>query len=184
MKAPVMNPKTIAMVVGAVLVLAVGASQAQSPNYSFVEGGWWRFDPDGASSEDGLFLGGSAGLFGNFQVFAEIGDAGPIDQWQIGGGWHGLLGKAADLVAQGVFLDNDLLGDGLGVSVGIRWMVLERLELNGFVNYASLDSSETSGELNGIWDFAKRFGVGAGFEGGDDARVLRAVVRFNFGPRQ
>lgn len=167
----------------AILFLVPAAVWAQSPNYSFAEIGPWRVEPDGASSENGFFVGGSAGI-SKFQVVAAFGDAGDFDQWFVGGGWHGLLGQRADLVAEGQFIHNQIGGDGLGVSLGIRWMVLRRLELNGFANYTRLDYVDTSGELNGIWDFARRFGVGAGYEYGSDLKTLRAFVRLNFGKRE
>ena len=114
----------------------------------------------------------------------EIGQLGSSNTWEIGGGWHGLLGRRADLVASGSWVDLDV-EDGFKVSIGIRWMVLRRLELNGFLNYANLDFSNTaSGEVNGIWNFARRWGVGAGFLLGDDRAISRAFVRFNFGKRE
>ena len=165
------------------LFLVPAASQAQSPNYSYAEIGPWRVDPTGASTENGFFVRGSAGI-SIFQVFVEFGDAGNFEQWLVGGGWHGLLGKRADLVANGQFMHNEIGGDGLGVSLGIRWMALRKLEINGFANYVRMDYSDTSAEINGIWDFARRFGVGGGYEYGDELKVLRAFVRFNFGQRE
>jgi hypothetical protein len=170
-----------------VVALASGAVLAQEPNYDLVEGGWWNVNPDGASSEDGWFLGGGFEFqprTARFHVGVEIGQLGPWNTWEIGGGWHGLLGKRADLVANGSWVDLDV-EDGFKVSIGVRWMTLRRLELNGFLNYTNLDfSNTTSGEVNGIWDFARRFGVGAGFVQGDDRAVARAFVRFNFGKRE
>ena len=71
------------------------------------------------------------------------------------------------------------------MSIGVRWMLLRRLELNGFLNYANLDFSNTaSAEINGIWDFARRWGVGVGYLQGDDRARARAFVRFNLGKRE
>jgi hypothetical protein len=46
------------------------------------------------------------------------------------------------------------------------------------------DAGSTSAELNGIWDFARRWGVGGGYLQGDDRAAARAFVRFNFGKRE
>jgi len=170
-----------------VIALASAVAHAQEPNYNLIDGGWWNFNPDEATSEDGWFLGGGFELKSRkmrFHLGAEIGRLGSSTTWEIGGGWHGLLGKRADLVANGSWVDLDV-EDGFKVSIGVRWMILRRLELNGFVNYGNLDFSNTaSGEVNGIWNFARRWGVGAGHLQGDDRAVTRAFVRFNFGKRE
>ena len=170
-----------------VIALASGAAMAQEPNYNLIDAGWWNFNPDGSSSEDGWFLGGGFELKSKkarFHLGAEIGQLGSSTTWEIGGGWHGLLGKRADLVANGSWVDLDV-EDGFKVSIGVRWMLLRRLELNGFLNYANLDFSNTSSaEINGIWVFARRWGVGGGYLQGDDRARARAFVRFNFGKRE
>ena len=78
------------------------------------------------------------------------------------------------------FFDADV-DDGLRLGAGVRWMVLEKLEVNGFLNYTDLDLSDLNVlEANGIWLFARWFGVGAGFEWGDEANTARVFARFNF----
>jgi len=162
-----------------------GAAVAQSPGWKYVEGGLWSVNPDGASSVDGWFAGGSweLGSTTRFHVFAELGDLDSNNQWSVGGGWHGLLGERADLVAEGAFVDADTV-DGFRVSGGVRWMLLKRLELNGFINYVDLDTTDQTGfEIGAIFDFSKRFGVGGSYESGDDFDTTRVFVRFNFGAR-
>jgi len=172
-----------AILLTAMILLAPLPALAQSPHYTFVEAGWLQVDPDGSSSsEDGWFAGGSVG-FANFQFFAEYGDLSDAEVWQAGGGWHGLLGDRADVVAEAAFVDLDS-EDGVKVTGGVRWMLLERLEVNGFVNYLDVgDSDDTSIEINGIWNFAKRLAVGAGYEAGDELNWIRAFVRFNLGSK-
>jgi hypothetical protein len=167
------------------IVLAASAVHAQSVSWNYAEGGYWNVDPDNTSSENGWFLGGQfeVGKKVRFHFFGEFGDAGPYNQWQLGGGWHGLLGKRADLFADGAFFDADVQ-DGFKVRFGVRWMVLKRLELNGFLAWTDLDfGSNSSAAVNGIFDFTKRFGVGAGYEWGNKTSTARAFVRFNFGAR-
>ena len=168
-----------------VLSVGAGAVRAQSPGWKYVEGGLWSVNPDRGSSVDGWFLGGAfeLGSATRFHLFAELGELDSNNQWSVGGGWHGLLGQRADLVAEGAFVDADSV-DGFRVSGGVRWMLLRRLELNGFVNYVDLDSTDqTSLRIGAIFDFAKRFGVGGSYEAGDDFDTARAFVRFNFGAR-
>jgi hypothetical protein len=173
---------------GILLVLAVaclvGTAQAQAVNWTYVQGGFASFDPDRGSREDGWLVGGSVEL-GDVPIhlFGDFGSLDDIDIVQLGGGWHGLLGEKADLFADGSFYDVDF-DDGFNIRFGVRWMVLERLELNGYLSWTELDLTDNkSASVNGIFDFSKRFGVGGGFDWGDNFSTARAFVRFNFGPR-
>ena len=162
------------------MLLASLPALAQAPSYTFVEAGWLQADPDGGSSEDGWFAGGSFGL-NRLHFFAEYGDLSDAEVWEAGGGWHGLFGERLDLVAQASFVDLDS-DDGYKLTGGVRWMLLEKLEVNGFMNYLDTGSdNDTSIEVNGIWNLGQRFGVGAGYEAGDQLNWLRAFARFNFG---
>jgi hypothetical protein len=175
-------------VLGIVLALAVvcfaETVQAQTINWKYAEGGWATFDPDRGSREDGWFLGGAFDL-GKLPIhlFGEFGDYGQLDIWQVGGGWHGLLGERADLFADGAFYDIDV-DDGFRIRFGARWMVLKRLELNGYLAWTELDLSDNkSAAVNGIFDLTNRFGIGGGVDWGDNYTTARVFARFNFGPR-
>jgi hypothetical protein len=170
----------------AVAVLVAGTVHAQTISWKYVEGGWATLDPDDGDREDGWFAGGAFDLgeapihfFGSFGRY----DFGlfDVDVWQIGGGWHGLLGERADLFADGAFYDMDF-EDGFKVRFGARWMVVKRLELNGYLAWTELDFSDNrSAAANVIFDFTKIFGVGGGFEWGDDFSTGRVFARFTFG---
>jgi len=167
------------------LMVGVGSALAQAPGWKYVEAGFTSINPDGGDSVDGWFGGGSweFGSKNLFHVFAEFGEVDSEGQWAAGGGWHGLLGEAADIVAEAAFVDFDEV-DGFRVSGGVRWMLLTRLELNGYVNYTDLDSfDQTSFEIGAVFDFTKRLGVGASYDKGDDFDTARAFLRYNFGGR-
>ncbi len=169
-----------ACIVMALILASISGAEAASPRYKYIEGGWLKVDPDQIGSENGFFFGGMFDLR-SFHFFGEYGDPGDFEVWQAGGGWHGLLGERLDLVLQASFIDYDF-DDGLRLSAGIRWMLLEQLEVNGFVHYTDLDIDEqTSVAVNGIWDLSPRFGVGGGIEIGDDVDTARAFARFNLG---
>ena len=170
------------------LVIAIGflagTIHAQTVNWKYVEGGWATVDPDRGSREDGWILGGAVDL-GKVPIhlFGEFNNLGDIDIWQLGGGWHGLLGERADLFADGAFYDADV-DDGFRIRFGVRWMLTKRLELNGFLSWTELDLSDNkSVAANAIFDFTKRFGVGGGIEWGNNWTSARVFARFNFGPR-
>ena len=169
-----------------VVVLVAGTVHAQTVNWKYVEGGWATLDPDYGSREDGWFVGGAFDLgklplhfFGNFANY-DFGDF-DLDVWQVGGGWHGLLGERADLFADGAFYDMDI-DDGFKIRFGARWMVTKRFELNGYLAWTELDFSDNkSASGNVVFDFTKFFGVGGGVEVGDDYDTARVFARFNFG---
>ena len=176
------SPMRILLVIG--IVLLSGAVHAQTVNWKYVEGGWGAVDPDHGSSENGWFVGGAVDLGkAPIHLFAEFGDFGRLDNWQVGGGWHGLLGKRADLFADGAFYDTNA-DDGFTIRFGARWMLSKRLELNGNLAWTELDFSDNkSAVVNAIFDLTKRFGIGGGIEWGDNWSRARVFARFNFGPR-
>jgi hypothetical protein len=170
------------LAVGAIALLA-GTAEAQTVNWTYAEGGWANFDPDRGSSENGWFLGGASSLGqAPIHVFGEYGDFDRIDIWQVGAGWHGLLGKRADLFADGAFYDADF-DDGFKIRFGVRWMVTRRIEINGNLAWTELDLTDNKGATaNAIFDLTKRLGIGGGFAWGDDFSTSRVFARFNFGP--
>jgi hypothetical protein len=155
------------------------ALQAAEPRYTYVEGGLLRVNPDGGSARNGAFLGGSFALAG-FHFFGELFDVGSWEGIELGGGWHGLLGEAADLVARASYANADV-EDGFRLSGGARWMVSPIVELNGFYHWSSFDElSSSSLELGGLWEFVPRLSLGVGYTLGNRNDVLRAYVRFSF----
>jgi len=156
------------------------AQAAEEPRYTFVEAGWVREDPDGGSTDNGWFAGGSFSTR-RFHFFAEYADQGPFEVWQTGGGWHGLLGQRADIVAEAAYVDADS-DEGYRATAGVRWYVAERLEIGGFANRTDVGSFENNSfSIQGIWDFTGRFSVGANLAFGDESDTLRAFARFYLG---
>ena len=91
------------------------------------------------------------------------------------------IGHVIDLPKSKIGIDVE---DGFKVRFGVRWMVAKRVELNGYLAWTDLDFSDNaSAAFNGIFDLTKRFGIGGGFEWGDNWKSARVFARFNFGPR-
>lgn len=173
--------RSVRILIGCALIALAASSaiDAAEPRYSFVEAGWSRISPNDGSGGNGWFLGGSFEIT-TFHFFAEIRDVGPLQGWQIGGGWQGLLGKPADLVAELSYIDAEI-ENGIDVAFGVRWMVSHAVELNAYAHWSDMEIlNRTSGEINGLWDFTPSFGVGAGYLFGDELDDFRAYVRFNF----
>ena len=157
-------------------------SGATSVRWTYIEGGLSTFNPDGRSSQTGIFGGGSIDL-GSVPVhlFAELGSLDKIDTIQMGAGWHGSLGPKADLFIDASYFDVDY-DDGFRVRFGGRWMVIDRLELNGYVAWTDLDlTTNNSVAFNAIYDVTERLGIGGGLDYGNKFHQSRLFVRFNFG---
>lgn len=193
--------KTMRRILVAVVVVAFlslpAVSLAEAPSYTYIEGGFIDVSIDKGNSfdfdDDGFFVGGSYGGK-HFHAFAEFQEIGDFDSWNVGGGWQGLLGEKADLVAQITFqnIEVDLGGfpgiadvddNGTVVSVGVRWQLLKILEINGFISAPDFDDIEDDFvlDVNAILTFGK-FGIGAGWESSDEDRdTARVYARWMFG---
>jgi hypothetical protein len=158
--------------------ITTGAVAAE-PSYRFADLGVYHLDPDISSSDDGGYLGGSFGIK-HFHFFGEYAN---LDRtlWEAGAGWHGLFGKKADLIFQVSWFDVGV-ENGLKLKGGARWMVLEKLEINGYLVYTDLDLSSTNGvDVGAVWLFARWFGLGGNYQWGDEANTARLFARFSFG---
>jgi hypothetical protein len=174
---------TMVSLIALVFAAAVNAQQSNvsEVSWTYFEGGIANFKPDGRRDQTGLFGGGSIGLgVVPIHVFAEIGSLDEIDTLQLGAGWHGLLGPKADLFADLSYYDIDY-DDGLRLRFGGRWMVLERLELNGYLSWTELDLNNRSIAFNGVYNITKRFGIGGGVDVGNKFTTTRLFARYNFG---
>ena len=173
------------------VLLSSSVTLAAAPPWTYVEAGYLNVDPDDLDSGDAWFAGGSFGFLKNFHASARYVDGDYTDNadytyWEFGGGWHGLLGEKADLVAEVSWVDTEVSSssdDGLGLTGGVRWKVLEFLELDGFVNWVDYDSgSEESYEARAIFD-VWRIGVGVSAEFADSVNQYNVFARFAFGKK-
>jgi hypothetical protein len=180
--------RLLAMV--ALLAAAGTVSAQEAPKWGYVEGGYIDFDPDSGVSDDGVFAGGSFGIFKMFHVLAEYDEVGDYSFWNAGFGWHGLLGDPLDLFAEATWQDvefdsgsSDFSDDGYEIAAGVRWILGKRIELKGTAARVDLSDSgdDTTWEAEGLFFMLEnRLGVGASWEVGD-ADTLRAFARWNFG---
>lgn len=174
----------------AAILMAPGLvmAQGESPKWSYVEAGYIDFDPESGISDDGWFAGGSVKIFEHFHLLAEYQDIGDYTFWNAGGGWHGLLGDEADIFAQILWANVEVDGsnvdeDGYDLEAGLRWKLIQWLELRGQVNWHDYGDAgdDTTVEAGVLFTFLNdRIGVGASYETGD-ADTARAFFRFNFG---
>lgn len=198
--------------VAALLVTgAMTSAHAEGPRYTYLELGYVNIelddpgflgeDPDG----DGFAFGGSVAVADMVHLFAGYTDSeldfstpfGKVDvdyrTLSLGVGLNYAIASNIDLVGRLAYVNAEAkaLGekvdeDGYGISGGVRAMVTEQFELNGFVNYVDLGSDvgdDTSVSIGGLYNFTDLFAVGLGGEFGSDVRVITVGVRFYFGNR-
>jgi hypothetical protein len=182
------------------VLLFTPMAMADAPPYTFIQGGWLSEDPnnDFLDSGDGWFLGGQFGLK-NFQFFLNYEDISynnSITAWDIGAGWHGLLGNPGDIVAEIGYINwsFDSPSDdesGLFGRVGIRWRLFPLLELNGFLtqtepsdddfaNFYDDVFGKTELKIGGV-AYLGPIGLGLDLFATNEATGGRLLIRFSFG---
>ena len=188
---------------------SIATAHAEGPRYTYADLAYAHIKLDVAGrdrSGDGVLVGGSVAvsemvhLFGSY-TYAEFdfnsggfGDA-DIDYRNVtvGAGLNygisstvDFVGRLAYVTARAKRRSFKVDEDGYGLSAGVRAMVTEQVELNGFVNYVDLGSDigdDTSVSIGALYNFTDLFAVGLGGEFGGDARAITAGVRFYFGNR-
>lgn len=168
---------------------------ADGVSYDYIEGSYERveFDDDfsGDFDGDGFGIAGSFALTDQWHLFAGYSTAGldfdvDLDQLRLGGGFHTGLTNNVDLVAELAYVRLDAStsfgsvdDDGFGLSVGVRGMSADRLELAAFVDYLELDDSGDDTSLRGeAWyNFTETFALGFTASAGDD------VTQYGIGGR-
>jgi hypothetical protein len=186
-----------ALGVSAVMTFAAPVAAAQDGviRYNYIEGGYQRLDVDGFSGKgDGGFLGGSVQVhdaaFLSAQIdYADLGRGADVRTLELAGGVRYALTRDFDAVLQLGYIDaridtrfGDFNDNGLFVSGGGRWMIAERVELNGAVKYVDLDESGDDWifTIGGVFDVGGNFALLAGFDFTNDADILSLGLRYYF----
>ncbi len=187
----------ISRLVAATAVVALSPpALAERPEYSFVEIGYQRVDFDVFNTSvdgDAYTLGGSLELGESWQAFASYGNAEfdfnvDLDEYAIGGGFHGSLSPTSDFVLNLAYIRAEASAgalsaddDGFGISVGMRNMITPRVELAGFVNYVDVGDDDF-GVTGRAWYFlTEQFAVGANIGFSDDVTRYGIAGRLFFG---
>lgn len=164
---------------------------AVSPLYSYVEGGFVQADPDGAGSMNGFSLGGSFAFneqFHGIVEYADVSDS-PLDfsQTRLAVGYSYPVTSGSDLVVRAGYVHEnvdigvlDASDNGWMAQVGVRSMVTDVFELDGFLTHLNASSSDTGIGLAGRYYFSYSLSVGADVEFFDDFTRYRALVRYSF----
>jgi len=192
--------RSFTLLLAAAALAGVSAVEAADLNYTFVQGGFSQVEVDGADDGDGLFLEGSLGFGTNWLAFAEYStaefDAGAadvdFDQFIVGLGGHFPLGADMDFVGKIGYLDvsaevNTPFGrvsaddTGYMLSGGVRGVVLERIELEGLLEYFDIgDEDDTGIALSALYRFTDLFSLGAKIATADNTDEIGVLARLSF----
>lgn len=177
------------------LLIGHGLASAQAPQspslgYNFAELRFIDVDNDG----DGFRLAGSYRISGNWLILGGVSALefdNDVDSttFDVGGGYVWPYRPDWDLVAnvRVVRTEVDLprgLGSsddtGIGVSGGVRGLIVPELEVRGSVNHVTVGDSDTYIEVAGDYYFTRNFAAGISVEFGGDLDAWTIGARWYF----
>lgn len=186
---------------GLTLVLVLSPAMADGLSYNYIQLGYQKADLDDDLA--GISIDGDGyGISGSFEVgesfFIGAGysaldfDFGvDLDQLSIGGGYHTGLSDRSDFFATISYIRAEasvsgfgsLDEDGYGVSVGIRGLLTDNVELNGSIAYSDLgDGADgTAFGVGALYSFTENFALGFDVSTDDDVTMYGVGARFYFG---
>ena len=185
-----MKKGIIAAAVAAAALSPLAAS-AEDVSYSYVEVKYVDIEVEAGAanaSEAGFGLAGSYAINDMFHIGLDYSSVDGLDQTTLGFGYHTEIGDAASFYADlnwenvdaGAFGDDD----GYSVMLGVRGMVADSFELEGYLGQIDIIDSETVFGIEGRYFFNDQMAVGLGYEmtefGGADVDTLELAFRYNF----
>lgn len=177
----------------AVLALALPLTAQAEFDYTYIEGGYLRLEPDRINdSGDGVGIRGSAAISDNIFILGEYNsaefDIGPfdadVDEWAVGLGLHAPLSDRVDVVGSASWVNVDVENffddDGFRLDVGLRGDVAPSFELDGGIRYTDVgDDDETTGYLRGLFG-PNNLKLLVELEAGDDGEAYLIGGRYEF----
>lgn len=180
----------------ALAAMAASSAALAGPSWTYVDGGYSQqssFEANGVKSIDGYDLTGSFGFAGIWHIngtwgtaTVDVGSDIDIDRYRIGGGVHPAITDSTDFVAEVGYTSwdaKDDLGiepDAFDLTLGVRSMVSDALELNAFLA-TNIGSTDTGGDddftnfspsLGGQYFFTENLSVNLSYTWGDVQSTL------------
>lgn len=160
-------------------------------SYSYVEANYLWTDLDAIDdSLDGWEVRLSFELPLNFFLqgaYSELAGDADLSQYRLGAGWHMPLGDVFDvygiLSVTGAELEEDAFDtdeDGIAAEVGGRFLLGDRIELNGRGLWVDLEDSEAGLGVGGRFYFTPALSAGLNVDYLDNSESYTAGLRFQF----
>lgn len=179
----------------AILLAFSVAANADEFTYSWLQAGYGTVDFDDIDVDgDGLGFSGSFEINDDYFIFGGYSQADldfGIDTSSFGAGfgYNTAVGENADLFAtvSYEYVEVDVPGfgsddeSGFGLGVGMRFLPVPSVELNGSINYIDVGDDDTVLSLAGLYNFNPQFSAGLGGAFSDDATSWTLFGRWYFG---
>ncbi len=185
---------------GILLLVAAAPAIAGDLSYNYIEAGFQRIEFDDVAGVDvdgdGFGIGGSFELNDDWFIRAGYSTADldfgiDLDQTILGIGYRADISPATDVFATVSYVRADVSAtgfgsfddDGFGISVGVRGMLTDKVELSGSIGYIDLDEGGdgTSVSAGGLYNFTDMFAAGVGIEVDEDVTTFGILGRLYFG---
>ncbi|XQF92615.1 outer membrane beta-barrel protein [Pseudoalteromonas espejiana] len=179
--------------------VASPAALAESPNFNYVSAGYLDGDIDGDDADGWTFdgstlLGENFFLSGQYQTVGNSDDGVDVDfNWLSAGlGYRTAISASTDFYGlvtyENVEVEASYRGssisddeNGYGLSVGVRSMVSDNIELDGRLGYIDIaDESETSFTVGARYYFNNNFSLGANYTTLDELDLVGLTARYSF----
>jgi len=189
-----MQKRTLASTILAITALLPLAANA-APSYTYLDLSYVSADLEDGPTIDGFGIDGSLRLSNELHFVVDYQSLSKndvdLDLILVGPGYNQSLSDTVDLVVRAGWARAELgverngrnssnTDNGLFGQAGLRGMVSEQLELNGFLTYIDAGDSTASVDLGGVYFLTPAIGVTLDASFSDDANVYRGGVRFAF----
>ena len=182
-----------------------GVSRAAGMSYSYVEAGYaeTEIEADDVDMDgDGYRISGSLAIAPTYHIIVDYSTAdlevenfnigADVETISIGFGYNRPISERADAIGRILYVDSSVDFDstfadasaddsGLGMQFHLRGQVMERLEVEGGVDYVDVGDDDTSLLVEGRYFLTDALALGAGLRFGDDTTSYGVSLRFNFG---
>ncbi len=181
-----MNKKLLASAV--LSILSFGA-MAETPSFDNVEIGYASYDFDGLGTFDGYQLKGSKQISDDFYIAGDYTDVSKsgldLALLTVGFGYKNDFSNTSSFFTELDYARLDIGGGaddtGYELTVGIRSMFTEQIELKAAVEYLDIDNDDTTSMvLGGAYNLTDNFALFADYKYESDISSYGVGVRFNF----
>jgi hypothetical protein len=148
----------------------------------------WRDSNAADKTLDGVEFRGSFEIMLNFFLqasYARLSSGIDLDEYGVGLGYHFPIGSTFDLYGTASYAKEDFSGggpddDGALLAAGTRWRMLEKLELNGELEWANVHTSAGGVQVGARWYLMDMLSLGASYRhlDKDDSFAVGARVQF------
>lgn len=172
-------------------IAPVPSDDTPEMEYTYIELNYlWTDSHDLDDSIDGAELTGSLELplnfFGQLTVTRQSAGGTDVDTYRLGAGYHLPLGSRIDAygilsyVHAEVDVGENIKDDGAAAELGLRFLLLPNLEVNGAAKWIDVNEDDYGVALGARWYLMDRLSFGGRYETIDNDDTVALGARFEF----